>query len=667
MANAPVTIYDSNLDVQADLKLAFDIGYEKRANDVWRAWFSIPINDPHASEVTALRYAEIYDGDERVDLFRIIRKFTARSGGQEVYRFECEHVLANLIDTKMTARTVSGPGTASSIADIIALQSDWQAGTCGFNEQFLYGWDRGTSLLEAMLEIPERFREYYLWTWDTTSYPWTLNLEVPETSVTAYIDYAHNQKDIARDEDMRQLVTKLYAYGSGAGTDQVDITSVEPSGYAYVTNNAGTYGTIEKYWTDQNYTTAAQLYAAAQNYIAILSEPKMTYTVGAADLYRITGESVDKFTMGALVKITDAALSIAIDARVLSIKKSDIEGKPGDVSLEIGNKSEEFDWQTYVQSNDLSNVTINDITGGAFGALASAPTTAGLYVSTDYLGYSDGTDWKTYMDIDGKLYCSGSGNYLTWDPAGTGSLSIKGDGTWEGSVSITQLTAGTLSVAMNINTGGSIKSNNFATGSAGWQIKADGTAEFQNATIRGSLNASDISGGTLNFSSISVSNMSASDITTGTLNASTVTVTNLNATNISTGTLSVDRIGSASITVDKLNINGNLSFNGTNSIIGIDRIFQSDSASISYGWMQFTTSGISINSGSTAGTDVNISANDDITFEAGGDINLGFNSDDVLLKSAVGTDSLSFKIGHDGYIKCRIDGVDRYIAFREEA
>jgi len=547
------------------------------------------------------------------------------------------------------------------------LQSDWQAGTCGFNEQFLYGWDRGTSLLEAMLEIPERFREYYLWTWDTTSYPWTLNLEVPETSVTAYIDYAHNQKDIARDEDMRQLVTKLYAYGSGAGTDQVDITSVEPSGYAYVTNNAGTYGTIEKYWTDQNYTTAAQLYAAAQNYIAILSEPKMTYTVGAADLYRITGESVDKFTMGALVKITDAALSIAIDARVLSIKKSDIEGKPGDVSLEIGNKSEEFDWQTYVQSNDLSNVTINDITGGAFGALASAPTTAGLYVSTDYLGYSDGTDWKTYMDIDGKLYCSGSGNYLTWDPAGTGSLSIKGDGTWEGSVSITQLTAGTLSVAMNINTGGSIKSNNFATGSAGWQIKADGTAEFQNATIRGSLNASDISGGTLNFSSISVSNMSASDITTGTLNASTVTVTNLNATNISTGTLSVDRIGSASITVDKLNINGNLSFNGTNSIIGIDRIFQSDSASISYGWMQFTTSGISINSGSTAGTDVNISANDDITFEAGGDINLGFNSDDVLLKSAVGTDSLSFKIGHDGYIKCRIDGVDRYIAFREEA
>jgi len=265
------------------------------------------------------------------------------------------------------------------------------------------------------------------------------------------------------------------------------------------------------------------------------------------------------------------------------------------------------------------------------------------------------------------LYCSGSGNYLTWDPAGTGSLSIKGDGTWEGSVSITQLTAGTLSVAMNINTGGSIKSNNFATGSAGWQIKADGTAEFQNATIRGSLNASDISGGTLNFSSISVSNMSASDITTGTLNASTVTVTNLNATNISTGTLSVDRIGSASITVDKLNINGNLSFNGTNSIIGIDRIFQSDSASTSYGWMQFTTSGIALNSGSTAGTDVTITANDDITLEAGGDINLGFNSDDVLLKSAVGTDSLNFKIGHDGYIKCRIDGVDRYIAFREEA
>jgi len=35
------------------------------------------------------------------------------------------------------------------------------------------------------------------------------------------------------------------------------------------------------------------------------------------------------------------------------------------------------------------------------------------------------------------------------------------------------------------NTGDSIQSTNFATGSAGWQIKSDGTAEFQSVTVAG--------------------------------------------------------------------------------------------------------------------------------------------------------------------------------------
>ena len=41
------------------------------------------------------------------------------------------------------------------------------------------------------------------------------------------------------------------------------------------------------------------------------------------------------------------------------------------------------------------------------------------------------------------------------------------------------------------------RSPNFQTGVAGWKIDGDGTAEFQDATIRGTLNADDIVSGTL--------------------------------------------------------------------------------------------------------------------------------------------------------------------------
>lgn len=57
-------------------------------------------------------------------------------------------------------------------------------------------------------------------------------------------------------------------------------------------------------------------------------------------------------------------------------------------------------------------------------------------------------------------------------------------------------------------------------------------------SIRGTLNADDITAGSIDASAISVINISASNINTGTLDASGITVTNLSASSITTGSLS---------------------------------------------------------------------------------------------------------------------------------
>jgi len=64
-------------------------------------------------------------------------------------------------------------------------------------------------------------------------------------------------------------------------------------------------------------------------------------------------------------------------------------------------------------------------------------------------------------------------------------------------LSIGKLTVGNLNVKMNLTSGGSIKSNNYSAGSTGWKIDNNGSAEFQDVTIRGSLNAYDIDAGVL--------------------------------------------------------------------------------------------------------------------------------------------------------------------------
>jgi len=425
--SAPVIIYDTSLNKVAYLPKAFDVAYHLRANEVGRAWFSVPIDDTHLSEIQELRYAEVYNGDTRVELFRIIKSEKGQKGGEEFQRFECEHVLGTLVDDEFDAIFYEGQdGTTDALTDILAEQGTgrWSLGTCAFAESYLYEWARGKSLLKALLDVPKRFQEGYFWTFDTTSYPWTINLIAPPTTVTAYVDYGRNMESISRKKDLSGLVTKLYPHGSKAGADQIDITSEEPSSHAYITKNTGTYGTIVHHWTDQRYTTAAELYAAAQEHLATISEPAYTYRIEAADIYRLTGESIDSFAIGALVRVDNPGIEVTADVRVMEIKKSDVTGKPGDVSLTFANKGEEFDLSPKLGVNDLSGIDIEDMPGGVMGQLPAAPSSAGLVICTDFLGYHDGSSWKTYMDNVGRLYAQHDDAFFRFDPTG-GTLSIK--------------------------------------------------------------------------------------------------------------------------------------------------------------------------------------------------------------------------------------------------
>lgn len=490
MANSAVVIYNSSREPVADLHRASGVSYEQRINEVHRAWFNLSIDDPHVSECVGMRYAEIWNGDDRVDLFRIVRKFKHRESDQTYYRFECEHVLVTLMDKRFQATTYSGPGTATSIGDVLAEQVtvNWQLGTCDFDRQFLYKWRPGTSLLEALISIPARFQCAYQLTFDTSSYPWTINLIEPPTTVTAYLDYSRNLKTIDIDEDFRGLYTRLYPYGAKAGEDQLDITGIEPSGYAYIENNVDAYGWIEQPWYDQRYTVAQNLYDAAVDRLALASVPKTRYTVGAADLYRLTEVSTDHFVLGALLSVNDTDMGVTIEARIVAVSKPDVDGMPGEVVIEIANKSEEFDLTRFVEVNDLSAMEMIAIPGGVVGALPATPTEAGLVACTDYFGFADGAgNWPMYMDKTGRLWADYGGYYFHFDPAASPPLQIKGDGEWLGTVLISKLVAGDLVVGMNLNTGGYIKSDNFVTDVSGWQINPDGSAEFQDVKVRGEI------------------------------------------------------------------------------------------------------------------------------------------------------------------------------------
>ena len=98
-----------------------------------------------------------------------------------------------------------------------------------------------------------------------------------------------------------------------------------------------------------------------------------------------------------------------------------------------------------------------------------------------------------------------------------------------------------------------LQSDNFASGSAGWQInRATGSAEFQDAVIRGTLNAADITTGYIDASVIEVRNLNATELKSGSISADRIATTSLNASNIKSGTLSADYISGGTVSADIL-------------------------------------------------------------------------------------------------------------------
>jgi hypothetical protein len=108
-----------------------------------------------------------------------------------------------------------------------------------------------------------------------------------------------------------------------------------------------------------------------------------------------------------------------------------------------------------------------------------------------------------------------------------------------------------------------LQSDNFSSGSAGWQInRATGSAEFQDVVVRGTLNADDITTGSLSADIIATTALNADNITTGSLDAARIATTALDADNITTGNLSADRIASTALNADNI----------TSGYISADRI-----------------------------------------------------------------------------------------------
>jgi phage minor structural protein len=234
--------------------------------------------------------------------------------------------------------------TSDNIQYILDQQTikHWQRGTIDFIRYFSYKWENENGLLGPLFSITKPFDLPYQWTHETQSYPWTLNLVEPESEVTCEIRYGTNQISIERDVDPTVIFNRIYPLGYGEGDNQLTIKEVN-NGIPYVEDaeSIAKYGVISYIWVDKRFEHAASLMANAQALLEQWKVPKITYKASAGDISLITGEDIHKLKMGRIVRMIDDDFGI-IEARIVKESKGDMTGNPGNITLEIANKTDDL-------------------------------------------------------------------------------------------------------------------------------------------------------------------------------------------------------------------------------------------------------------------------------------------------------------------------------------
>ena len=241
------------------------------------------------------------------------------------YSYQCEHVLATLIDNVLFGRHVVGNlgvYTADCIQYVLNHQivKNWVLDQCDFRRQFEYGWEQ-ESLLSALFSIANPLPGPYMWRTDTSNYPWKLSLIKLEAGTPElYVRRRHNMGTFHRDRDPQQVVTRLYPLGYGEGVNQLSIAGVN-GGVPYLQSPQAVvdkYGLIERVWVDRRYEDPESLKAAAQAMLDELQEPVASYEVGFQEL---SAADWDKAEVGRRVRVVFPELGESVDTFVTQVDR----------------------------------------------------------------------------------------------------------------------------------------------------------------------------------------------------------------------------------------------------------------------------------------------------------------------------------------------------------
>lgn len=297
------------------------------------------------------QFVEICDAYGSVGYYRIMHLSQSHKRGI-TQNAELEHAIVTLSDGVINGEAdfVQGAQNALTVLQNLLNRQPklyweiWNDSTTAEDIAYLTSqtpafYFEDEDLLQAVLDFMAQLPDEMQLAFDMSTFPWKLIPQRIPTEPTCEARISRNIEQLTIQYDYEQVCTRIYPKGSGSGESAVTIIGAteNPGGLLYIDSDTqGTWGIISKLWSDSEAQDPNTLYTKAKKQLEKVKNPVLSVTMDGQDLAVLTGESLDRFKAGQVIRLVIPEDGVNIAARILTKTTGNLISEPTKVSLTIG-------------------------------------------------------------------------------------------------------------------------------------------------------------------------------------------------------------------------------------------------------------------------------------------------------------------------------------------
>lgn len=344
-----------------------------------------------AAQTASVRdFIELHRNGATAGFFRVTARDGEHGNGDTVH-IALEHGVCVLRDARVNKRDTFKGAAKDALKLFLGYQTAkaggkalWTLGDAP-NDKIRYEYDHPTTL-DAVLDVMELLDGYRM-EYDMSAIPWKLHIRKAETTPSCEGRLSRNVNNAIISMDESDLCTRVYA---PVITDGVMQLEDDPE-----------WGIVEHYIAIGDEVPKEDAEEYCRKYLENRKEPRVSVEVEGLELARETGETLDSFDTGRMMRLALPDIGTVIDERIVTLEFPDMISAPESVRVTLANRVRDAsDLLEELEDSSNSNHNSSVYHGNAIGGHASEITS--LHAADEGFKEFEGTltHWFSEAGVD---------------------------------------------------------------------------------------------------------------------------------------------------------------------------------------------------------------------------------------------------------------------------